>query len=68
MTHKGRDLPSKYTWPRAVVQEVAEIIRRRRESSHHTKGQGDVSRRLELLSRVRAMEAAFVDTACKTLI
>ena len=51
-----------------MVQEVAEIIRRRRECSHHFKGQGDVSRRLELLSRVRAMEAAFVDTACKTLI
>ena len=66
MTHKGLDLPSKYTWPRAVVQEVAEIIRRRRECSHHTKDQGD--KREELLSRVRAMEAAFVDTACKTLI
>lgn len=51
-----------------MVQEVAEIIRRRQECSHHTRHQGDLSRRLELLSRVRAMEAAFVDTACKTLI
>ena len=49
-----------------MVQEVAEIVRRRQECSHHTRHQGE--RRLELLSRVRAMEAAFVDTACKTLI
>lgn len=66
MTHSGQEMPSKYTWPRGVVQEVAEIVRRRQECSHHTRHPGQ--KRLELLSRVRAMEAAFVDTACKTLI
>ena len=49
------------------VREVAEIVRRRRDPGQ-PRHRGEETRRLELLTRVRAMEAAFVDSACKTLI